>query len=156
MDKETEKLVHKTIRKVTSDIENLRFNTAVSAMMILTRRLAEQTPAPRRGVEALLLLLAPFAPHLAEELWQRLGHAASLAYEPWPAFDEELCRDEVVEIAVQVNGRVRGRIKIAPDAPEDEARRAAEAEPNVMQHTAGKPIKKFLYVPGKIVNLLLG
>jgi leucyl-tRNA synthetase len=156
MDKETEKLVHKTIRKVTSDIENLRFNTAVSAMMILTRRLAEQTPAPRRGVEALLLLVAPFAPHLAEELWQRLGHAASLAYEPWPAFDEELCRDEVVEIAVQVNGRVRGRIRIAPDAPEDEARRAAEAEPNVMQHTAGKPIKKFLYVPGKIVNLLLG
>src|SRR6185295_5767977 len=112
LDKETEKLVHKTIRKVTSDIENLRFNTAVSAMMIVTRRLAEQSPVPRR-------------------------------------------RDEVVEIAVQVNGRVRGRIKIAPDAPEDEARRAAEAEPNVMQHTAGKPIKKFLYVPGRIVNLLL-
>jgi leucyl-tRNA synthetase len=156
MDKETEKLVHKTIRKVTTDIENLRFNTAVSAMMILTRRLAEQSPVPRRGVEALLLLVAPFAPHLAEELWQRLGHAATLAYEPWPVFDEELCRDEVVEIAVQVNGRVRGRIKLAPDAPEDEARRAAEAEPNVMQHTAGKPIKKFLYVPGKIVNLLLG
>jgi leucyl-tRNA synthetase len=156
MDKETEKLVHKTIRKVTSDIENLRFNTAVSAMMILTRRLAENSPPPRKGVEALVLLLAPFAPHLAEELWQRLGHRESVTYEPWPTFDEELCRDEVVEIAVQVNGRVRGRIKIAPDAPEDEARRMAEADPNVMQHTAGKPIKKFLYVPGKIVNLLLG
>jgi leucyl-tRNA synthetase len=156
MDKETEKLVHKTIRKVTSDIENLRFNTAVSAMMILTRRLAEQSPVPRRGVEALLLVLSPFAPHLAEELWQRIGHTNSLAYEPWPAFDEALCRDDLVEIAVQVNGRVRGRITIAPDAPEDEARRAAEAEPSVMQHTAGKPIKKFLYVPGKIVNLLLG
>jgi leucyl-tRNA synthetase len=156
IDRETEKLVHKTIRKVTGDIENLRFNTAVSAMMILTRQLAEKSPIPRKGVEALVLLLSPFAPHLGEELWQRLGHPTSLAYEPWPTFDEELCRDDVVEIAVQVNGRVRGRIKLAPDAPEDEARRAAESEPNVMQHTAGKPIKKFLYVPGKIVNLLLG
>jgi leucyl-tRNA synthetase len=156
IDKDTRKLVHKTIRKVTSDIENLRFNTAVSAMMILTRELADKKPVPREGVRALVLLLSPFAPHIAEELWQRLGHAKSLANEPWPTFDEELCRDDVVEIAVQVNGRVRGRIKIAPDAPEDEARRAAEADPNVVTHLAGKPIKKFLYVPGKIVNLLLG
>jgi leucyl-tRNA synthetase len=100
--------------------------------------------------------LSPFAPHLGEELWQRLGHERSLAYEPWPNFDEELCRDEVVEIAVQVNGKVRGRITIAPDAAEEDVRRAVEAEPNVMHHTAGRPIKKFLYVPGKIVNLLLG
>jgi leucyl-tRNA synthetase len=156
VDKETQKLVHKTIRKVTSDIENLRFNTAVSAMMILTRHLSEQKPAPREGVRALVLLLSPFAPHIGEELWQRLGNARSLAYEPWPTFDEELCRDEVVEIAVQVNGRVRGRIQIAPDAGEDEARRAAEAEPNVKAFVAGKTIQKFLYVPGKIVNLLVG
>jgi leucyl-tRNA synthetase len=156
IDKETRKLVHKTIRKVTSDIENLRFNTAISAMMILTRQLADQTPVPREGVEALVLLLSPFAPHLGEELWQRLGHETSLAYQAWPSFDEELCRDEVVEIAVQVNGKVRGRITVAPDAAEDEVRRAVESEPNVMHHTAGRPIKKFLYVPGKIVNLLLG
>jgi len=155
IDKETERLVHKTIRKVTADIENLRFNTSVSAMMILTRHLAEKSPVPRQGARALVLLLSPFAPHLGEELWQKLGNAASLAHEPWPSYDEELCRDEVVEIAVQVNGRVRGRIKIAPDAPEEEARRAAESEPNVMQYTAGKPIKKFLYVPGRIVNLIL-
>jgi leucyl-tRNA synthetase len=156
IDKETQKLVHKTIRKVTSDIENLRFNTAISAMMILTRRLADQSPVPRAGVEALVLLLSPFAPHLGEELWRRLGHTASLAYEPWPSFDEELCRDEVVEIAVQVNGKVRGRITIAPDTTEEDVRRQVESEPNVMHHTAGRPIKKFLYVPGKIVNLILG
>ncbi len=156
MDKETERLVHKTIRKVTADIEQLRFNTAVSAMMILVRQLSEQSPPPRAGVEALVLLLSPFAPHIGEELWQRLGHAPSIAKVPWPAYDEALCRDEVVEIAVQVNGRVRGRIKLAPDASEREAKQAAESEPNVMHHLGGKPIKKFLYVPGKIVNFLVG
>jgi leucyl-tRNA synthetase len=155
MDKETQKLLHKTIRKVTSDIEQLHLNTAVSAMMILTRHLAEQSPPPREGVRALILLLSPFAPHIGEELWQRLGNTASLAYEPWPVFDEALCRDEIVEIAVQVNGKVRGRIQIAPDAAEDEALRAAEAEPSVKAFLAGKKIHKHRYVPGKIVNLLV-
>jgi leucyl-tRNA synthetase len=155
IDKESQKLVHKTIRKVTQDIEQLHFNTAVSAMMILTRHLSEQSPPPREGVKALILLLSPFAPHIAEELWQRLGHTTSLAYEPWPLYDEALCRDEVVEIPVQVNGKVRGRIKLAPDAPEDEAKRAAEAEPSVQTFLAGKTVHKHLYVPGKIVNLLV-
>jgi leucyl-tRNA synthetase len=156
IDKATQKLVHKTIRKVTHDIESLRFNTGISTMMILTRHLAEQSPPPREGVKALVLLLSPYAPHIAEELWQRLGGATSLAYEPWPAFDEALCRDDIVEIAVQVNGKVRGRIEIAPDAGEDEARRAAEAEASVQTFLAGKTVKKFLYVPGKIVNIVVG
>jgi leucyl-tRNA synthetase len=125
-------------------------------MMILARKLGEKSPPPREGVRTLVLLLSPFAPHLGEELWQRLGSTQSLAYEPWPVYREDLCRDEVVEIAVQVNGRVRGRIEIAPDAPEAEARRAAEAEPNVANHLAGKSVRKFVYVPGKIANLLVG
>jgi leucyl-tRNA synthetase len=162
IDPATQKLVHKTIRKVTQDIENLRFNTAVSAMMILARQLAEKTPPPREGVAALVLLLSPFAPHLGEELWQRVrpgaaagtSDAKSLAYAPWPVYDEALCKDDVVEIAVQVNGKVRGRINLAPDAPEGEARDAALADANVVQHVGGKPIKKFLYVPGKIVNIV--
>ena len=156
MDKETQKLVHKTIRKVTSDIEHLHFNTAVSAMMILTRHLAEQSPPPREGVRTLILLLSPFAPHIGEEIWQRLGNAASLAYEPWPVFDEAICRDEIVEIAVQVNGKVRGRIQIAPDAAEEDAVRAARSEPSVKAFIGAKDVKKHLYVPGKIVNLLIG
>jgi leucyl-tRNA synthetase len=125
-------------------------------MMILTRQLAEGGSPPREGVEALVLLLSPFAPHVAEELWERLGHRPSIGLVPWPIYDEELCRDRLVEIAVQVNGKVRGRITIAPDASEQEARSAAEADTNVAMHLAGKPIKKVLYVPGKIVNLLLG
>jgi leucyl-tRNA synthetase len=160
VDAENERLVHKTIRKVTQDIESLRFNTAISAMMILTRKLAEKQPASRPGVRALVLLLAPFAPHLAEELWQKVEGESralkTLAYEPWPSYDEALCRDEIVEIAVQVNGKVRGRIQLAPDASEEEARRAALAEPNVATHLAGKSLKKFVYVPGKIANLLVG
>jgi leucyl-tRNA synthetase len=156
IDLETKRLVHKTIRKVTHDIDNLRFNTAVSAMMILTRQLADRSPLPREALRALVLLLSPFAPHLGEELWQRLGNRSSLAHEPWPVYDEALCRDDVVEIAVQVNGKVRGRVKLAPDASEDEARAAAFADSNVSSHLAGKALKKFLYVPGKIVNLLVG
>jgi leucyl-tRNA synthetase len=159
IDDATERLVHKTIRKVTQDIESMRFNTAVSAMMILTRKLSEKQPAPRKGVEALVLLLSPFAPHLAEELWQHLapkGQMKSIAYEAWPTFSEELCRDEIVEIAVQVNGRVRARIQLAPDAPEEDARRAALAEPNVATHLEGKSVRKFVYVPGKIANLIVG
>jgi leucyl-tRNA synthetase len=156
IDPETERLVHKTIRKVTQDIENLRFNTAVSAMMILTRQLAEKSPPPRKGVEVLVLLLSPFAPHLGEELWQRLGREGSIAHAPWPAYDEALCRDEVVEIPVQVNGRVRGRVSLAPDAPEDAARKSAEGESNVAAHLAGKSVKKFHYVPGKIMNFIVG
>jgi leucyl-tRNA synthetase len=155
IDLETKRLVHKTIKKVTQDIELLRFNTAVSAMMILTRQLADQKPVPREGAEALALLLSPFAPHLAEELWQRLGHAESLAHHPWPSWDEALCKDDVVEIAVQVNGKVRGRITLAVDATEDDAKTAALADPNVAQHLAGKPIKKFLYVKGKIANVIV-
>ena len=156
MDAETTKLVHKTIRKITQDIENLRFNTAVSTMMTLTRHLADQGRASREGVRALTLLLSPFAPHLAEELWQRLGNRTSLAYEPWPSYDEALCRDEIVEIAVQVNGKVRGRITVAPAAPEAEARALAEGDPNVSSHIAGKTVKKFVYVPGKIANFIVG
>jgi leucyl-tRNA synthetase len=152
---ETERVVHKTIRKVTRDIEQLRLNTAVSTLMILARQLGEKKPAPRSAVHALVLLLSPFAPHISEELWQRLGHDESLAYEPWPAYREDLCRDDVVEIAVQVNGRVRGRVSMAPDASEADARTAAEAEPNVKAHIADKTVTKFVYVPGKIANFIV-
>jgi leucyl-tRNA synthetase len=150
-----ERLVHKTIKKVGSDIDAMRFNTSVSAMMILARELGEQKPVPRAGASALVLLLAPFAPHVAEELWQRLGHAESLAYEPWPAYDEALCKDDVVEIPIQVNGKVRGRIQVSADAAEEDVRRAALAEPGVLSHTSGKSIVKFHYVPGKIANVIV-
>jgi leucyl-tRNA synthetase len=155
-DPDTKRLVHKTIQKVTADIEAMRFNTAISAMMILVRHLASLAAAPREAVGALALILSPFAPHLGEEIWERIGHRASLAYEPWPAFDPQLVRDETVEIGVQVNGRVRGTIVVAADADDETARAAALAEERVRAHVEGKTVKKFIYVKGKIVNFIVG
>jgi leucyl-tRNA synthetase len=152
----TRRLVHKTIKKVTHDIEALHFNTAVSTMMILVRHLGSLTEVPFDAARTLALLLSPFAPHLGEEIWQRLGHAATLAYEPWPEFDATLVRDETVEIGVQVNGKLRGTITIAVDADEDTAREAALADERVRAHVDGKTVKKFIYVKGKIVNFIVG
>ena len=126
-------------------------------MMILANHLARHVRRCRaRRCATLVLLVSPFAPHLGEELWQQLGHAASLAYEPWPTFDEALCVDDVIEIAVQVNGKVRGRVPLARDATEADARAAALATDGIKAHLAGKTVKKFVYVPGKIVNLVVG
>jgi leucyl-tRNA synthetase len=155
-DLETKRLVHKTIKKVTGDIESLRLNTAVSAMMILVNHLASLAAVPKDAVRAVALILSPFAPHLAEEIWERLGNGASLAYAPWPVFDPDLVRDEVVEIGVQVNGRVRGTITLAADADEQTARAAALAEERVRAHVEGKTVKKFIYVKGKIANFIVG
>jgi leucyl-tRNA synthetase len=155
-DDATRRLVHKTIRKVTLDIEALRFNTAISAMMILVRHLGGLAKAPRQAVETLTLLVSPFAPHLGEEIWQRLGHSASLAFAPWPEFDPLLVKEDVVEIGVQVNGKLRGTITIAIDADEATAREAALAEPRVLAHVEGKTVKKFIYVRGKIVSFIVG
>ncbi len=155
-DDATRRLVHKTIRKVTFDIEALHFNTAISAMMILVRHLAGLAKAPREAVEALALLVSPFAPHLGEEIWQRLGHSTSMAYAPWPEFDPNLVKDDVVEIGVQVNGKLRGTITIAVDADEASAREAALADARIRSYVEGKTVKKFIYVKGKIVSFIVG
>jgi leucyl-tRNA synthetase len=156
VEEETNKLLHRTIKKVTGDIEGLGFNTAISAMMVYTNHLLGLESIPRDAVLPLILLVSPFAPHLGEELWSRTGHGESLAYEPWPAYDEALCSDDVVELPVQVNGKVRGKVVLAKAAPEGDARAAALAVESVAGFTSGKQIKKFIYVPGKIVNLVVG
>ena len=154
---ETRRLVHKTIKKVGDDIEHMRFNTAISAMMILVRHLgALAGGTPRESAKALALLVSPFAPHIGEELWQRLGSKALLAYEPWPEFDAVLVKDDVVEIGVQVNGKARGSVQIAVDADEETAKAAALGDARVRAFTDGKTIKKVIYVKGRILNLILG
>ncbi len=155
-DQDTARLVHKTIQKVTHDIESMHFNTAISAMMILVRHLGSLEIVPRGAVQALALILSPFAPHLGEEVWERLGHRQSLANEPWPQFDPRLVQDETVEIGVQVNGRFRCTISLPVDAGEDAARAAALAEERVRAHVEGKTVRKFIYVKGKIVNFIVG
>ena len=155
-DDETRKLLHRTIKKVAEDIETMRFNTAVSTMMILTNRLASLDSVPRGALEKLLMVLAPFAPHLSEELWQGLGHRELISAQPWPTFDPALCVDDFVEIGVQVNGKARGRVKLAKDASESEAKSESLKDENVTRFIADKAVKKFIYVPGKIVNFIVG
>ncbi|MDB4941007.1 MAG: Leucyl-tRNA synthetase, partial [Labilithrix sp.] len=147
---------HKTIKKVTEDIEAMRFNTAISAMMIFVKQLGALPATPRESARQLALLVSPFAPHVGEELWSRLGATASLAYEPWPVFDAALVKDDVIEIGVQVNGKARASIQLAVDAGEEDAKAAALADPKVQQWTAGKSLKKVIYVKGRILNLIVG
>jgi len=149
------KAVHKTIKKVTEDIETMRFNTAVSALMILVKQLGALPAVPREAARAVALLVSPMAPHLGEELWKRLGASNTLAYEPWPAFDPELVKESTIEMGVQVNGKLRGVIQLAVDASESEARQAALAEPKVAGFVGDKPVKKLIYVPGKIINFIV-
>ena len=154
-DDETARLLHRTVKKVGEDIEQLRLNTAVSAMMILVNHLAGLEQPPREAVEKLLMILSPFAPHLAEELWVQAGGEPSIADQPWPEHDEALCRDDVIEMAVQVNGKVRGRVTLGRDAAEADAVTAAMGDPNVARFAEGKTLRKVVYVPGRIVNLIL-
>jgi leucyl-tRNA synthetase len=117
MGEPTAKLVHRTIKKVTEDIEGLRFNTAISQMMILVNHLQTLAAPPRSAMVSLLLVLSPFAPHLAEELWQQLGNAPSIGAQAWPTFEPALCQDDVIEMPVQINGKVRSRVVLARTAP---------------------------------------
>jgi len=154
-DDETKRLLHKTIKKVTEDIESLRFNTAISAMMILVNRLRELEAVPREAAEAFTLILSPFAPHIGEEMWQRLGHAKSNAYAPWPSFDPALVKDDTVEIGVQVNGKVRGAVQIPADAAQEVATDAARRDAKINAYLEGKSVKKIIYVPGKILSFIV-
>ncbi len=156
MGAETAKLVHKTVKKVTEDIEALRYNTAISAMMILTNHLHGLDAVPREAAEKLVLCLSPFAPHLSEELWHHQGRFGGVSYVAWPTFDAALCVDDVVELPVQVNGKVRGKVTLPRDATEDVVRLAALADENVQKHIAGKELRKVVYVPGRIVNVIVG
>ena len=151
---ETETLLHKTIKKVTGDIEELKFNTAISTMMIFVNA-AEKEGIAQKQCEAFLKLLAPFAPHITEELWRDLGHTASIHLEKWPAYDESKMKEDTVVIAVQVNGKVRATFVADADISEKSAADIAYALPEIAKWVSGQDIKKVIYVPGKIVNMVL-
>ncbi len=154
--REQARLLHRTIAKVTEDIEALRFNTAISALMELTNAAYKWPSVPRSVAESFVLLLAPLAPHLAEELWERLGHQESLAYHAWPVADPALLKADVLEIPVQVNGKVRAKITVPAEAQESEVIEIAKADANVGKHLAGLSLKRAIYVRGRIVNFVVG
>jgi leucyl-tRNA synthetase len=158
-DKAQLKVIHATIKKVGEDIESLSFNTAISQMMIFVNTFTHANPRPRAALRTLLQVLNPFAPHLSEELWERLGFGENgsrpLAGEPWPAYDETHLVESEIEIPIQVNGKVRDKIVVPKGATPEEVEAAARASTKIAEWTAGKEIKKVVVVPGKLVNIVV-
>ena len=152
---QVETLMHQTIKKVGADIEGLKMNTAIAQLMTLVNTLYDNGGATKAEYETVVQLLNPFAPHMTEELWEKLGHShdEQLAYYPWPQYEEAKCVEAMVEIAVQVNGKVKARLKVAADITSEDAIAAAKAEPAVAEALAGKTIAKEIYVKGRLVNL---
>ncbi|MEM7166570.1 MAG: leucine--tRNA ligase [Planctomycetota bacterium] len=149
------RILHKTIDKVLNDTESLRFNTAISQMMVFVNEMTQQQVRPRHAMEQFVLLLAPYAPHLAEELWAQLGHSTTLAREPFPQADPQWLVDETIEIPVQINGKVRDRVNVDPEISEADIRALAESSEKVQSFIGDKSIVKFIYVPQRMVTLVV-
>jgi len=147
--------LHQTIRKVTEDLEGLAFNTAIAQLMTCVNELMKLERRPRALIEPLVLCLAPFAPHLAEELWQRLGHRESLTREPWPAWDPAQVLEDRVTIAVQVNGKLRATLELPRDAGQDATQVAALADERVRKYIDGAELRKVIFVKNKLMNLVV-
>jgi len=148
-------LLNKTIKKVSEDIENLRFNTAISSLMILSNELDKQEKISVIHYLLFIILLAPFAPHLAEELWEKLGNKKSIFLESWPEYDKNLIQDEKFELIVQINGKVRDRIKVKMDIAEDEAKKIAMQSQKIKNFISGKKIKKVIFVKNRLINIVI-
>ena len=154
-DAETLTMMHASIKKVSQDLDNLAFNTAISQLMVFSNHLRSMEVVPKSALECMLLLLNPFAPHMAEEMWALLGHDSALAYTAWPEYDEVHLARDLVPLAVQVNGKVRAQIEAEVDADTDTVIRIAMKQHAVQLHTAGKQIIKTIVVPNRIVNIVV-
>ena len=148
------RLLMQTVKGVTEDIEAMRFNTAISKLMVLVRDIQTDGSVPREAAEKLSLMLSPLAPHLAEELWQQLGHEKTLAYEKWPEVDESLIGEEEITIVIQVNGKKRDELRVGAETSAEEIERLALDSERVQAVLAGKPAKKVIVVPGRLVNVV--
>jgi leucyl-tRNA synthetase len=153
--KDVLRIQHQTIAKVTEDIEALKFNTAISQMMVFVNEVMKQPARPRVVLEPFLLTLAPFAPHLGEELWQRLGHGESLAHAPWPSYDPAMCIENTVTMAVQVNGKLRATLELPRGAEQVDVQAAALADDRISRHVIGGTIRKVIHVKDKLLNLVV-
>jgi len=153
--RELERQLHIAIKKVTQAVTDLKFNTAISELMKFINEATKATAVPRAWFEAFVKIMSPFAPHVAEELWQRLGHRSTIAYQPWPTWDESKLATDTIKIAVQIGGKLRGEIEVPADATQESILAAAKADEKVQPFIAGKAIKKEIYVKGRLVNLVV-
>ena len=159
---ELRRITHQAIRKVSEDLESFDFNTAVAALMTCVNRLGKlktaavvESDAWKDAIRSLCLLLAPFAPHISEELWERIGGSYSVHEQAWPEWDEDLARPATIQMPVQVNGKVRARFQVDVDAEGNDVTRLALEQPNVRSHLAGKAPKKVIVVPNRLVNIVV-
>ncbi|MBR3780228.1 MAG: leucine--tRNA ligase [Clostridia bacterium] len=152
---ELEKIYNVTIRKVSTDFENLAFNTAISQMMIFVNAVYKADSCPKKFAEGFIRVLSPIAPHICEEIWEIFGHTETIAFESWPTYDEAKCVDDEVEIAVQINGKVREKLVISAEATQEEAIAAAKANEKIAAAIDGMTIVKELYVKGRLVNIVV-
>jgi leucyl-tRNA synthetase len=157
------RLTHRTIQRVTTDLEGFEFNTMVAALIEFSNELMKQKDAPiastaawREAIETLVLLMAPSTPFVAEELWERLGHPFSVHTQTWPTFDPALVNEDLAELVIQVNGKVRDRLTVPRDLPETEARALALASDRVRDHLNGQEPARVIYVPGRLINVVVG
>jgi leucyl-tRNA synthetase len=150
------RVLHRTIQTVTEDMEGLRFNTAISRLMEFVNYFTGQEMRPHSSMEIFVLLLAPLAPHLAEELWQALGHSDSLSHESWPAFEEKYTREDTVEFPIQINGRLRSRLVASIHATREELEASALADPRVRRYVGDAAVRKVIVVPKKLINIVAG
>ncbi len=148
-----QRLLHQTIKKITEDIDDLRFNTAISQMMVFTNEMTKAEQRPRAALEPFVLVLSPFAPHLAEELWEKLGGQASISQQPWPVFDPALTVSDRLTIPIQVNGKLRAKIEVGVDTSREQVERLARAE--IAEWVQGKELKKVIYVEKKLINFVV-
>ena len=158
--KETDKsilaVLHKLNKKIDEDLEITKFNTIVAAFMeFINLAQKNKEGTGREAIERFLILLSPFAPHVAEELWQILGHKDSIFLEKWPKPEEKFMKQELITLVIQVNGKFRDKIEVASDISEKEARTLAISQKNVIKWTEGKEIKKVIFVPGRLINIVL-
>lgn len=154
-DNEIDRLLHKTIKKVTSDIESFKFNTAISQMMIALNKILEKKQLSSQNYRLLLLLLAPFAPLITEELWSELDNKESIFKENWPAYDENLAKDETIELVLQINGKVRDRIEVPADITAEDAQTLTMQSEKVKKWIGESEVVKVIFVPGKLVNVVI-
>ena len=149
------KIYHQTVKKVTSDFETLGFNTAIAQMMVFVNEAYKNGSCPKEYAEGFVKMLSCITPHVGEEIWQILGHDKTLAYEPWPKYDEAKCVDDTIEMPVQVNGKVRSVVVIAKDADKDTVLSTVKADEKVAAALEGKTVVKEIVVPGKIINIVV-